>query len=257
MAGMDIERHNYAQIERLNQRGGRTLSIVDLVRAGTLNVEMAAAAMRSLSQGASLLTGARPGGAGKTTLMAALLNLMPPEIPIATVEDRTVLDRALASPAEPSCYLAHEIGSGDWYGYLWGSDVARFLTLIDGPRRVASCLHADTLDELVAMLTGRPLNVPRATVSRVGLMLFMHVSPAPRAYRRRVATFYESDGAGNHRLRYRWDAASDSFSRQPSGEDPEALAPYVDFLTELVDRGETDGRAVRRRVLDFYRSASS
>jgi hypothetical protein len=255
MAAMDIERHNHVQIERLNQRGGRTLSIVDLIRAGTLTVPMAASAMQAMSRGASLLTGARPGGAGKTTLMAALLSFMPPEVPIATVEDAAVLDRALAAPAEPSCYLAHEIGAGDWYGYLWGSSVARFLSLIDGPRRVASCLHADTLDELVAALTGRPLAAPRAAIGRVGLILFMHVSPAPRSYRRRVAAFYESDGAGDHRLRYRWDQTSDTFQALPSAEDPERLAPFIDFLTELVDRGETDARAVRRRVVDFYRSA--
>jgi hypothetical protein len=254
MARMDLERHNCAQIERLNQRGGRTLSIVDLIRAGTLNVEMAAAAMQAMAQGASLLTGARPGGAGKTTLMAALLNFTPPDVPIATVEDATVLDRAQAAPPEPCCYLAHEIGDGDWYGYLWGSSVARFFSLIDGPRRVASCLHADTLDELVAMLSGRPLVVPRPVLARVGLILFMHVSPAPRSYRRRVAAFYEADGAGGHRLRYRWDRDTDRFQSLTGTADADRLAPFVDFLTELVDRGETDHRAVRRRVLDFYRS---
>jgi len=31
---VDIERHNHEQIETLNQRGGRTLSIVDLIQAG-------------------------------------------------------------------------------------------------------------------------------------------------------------------------------------------------------------------------------
>ena len=64
---MDIEIHNDRQIEHLNQRGGRTLSIVDLVRAGTISVEMSAYAMRAIQQGASLLTGARPGGAGRRT----------------------------------------------------------------------------------------------------------------------------------------------------------------------------------------------
>ena len=74
---MDIERHNHQQIEQLNQRGGRTLSIVDLIQAGTLSVDMAACAMRAMHQGASLLTGARPGGAGKTTLMAAISVVLP------------------------------------------------------------------------------------------------------------------------------------------------------------------------------------
>ena len=58
---MDIEEHNHRQIEMLNQRGGRTLSIVDLLLAGTISVEMAAYAMRAMKRGASLLTGARPG----------------------------------------------------------------------------------------------------------------------------------------------------------------------------------------------------
>jgi len=42
MTTNDIERHNHQQIEQLNQRGGRTLSIVDLIQAGTISVEMAA-----------------------------------------------------------------------------------------------------------------------------------------------------------------------------------------------------------------------
>jgi hypothetical protein len=251
---MDIERHNHQQIERLNQRGGRTLSVVDLVRAGTLTIDMAASAMRAMAQGASLLTGARPGGAGKTTLMAAILNLMPPEIPIATVDESSVIDRALATPPEPSCYLAHEIGSGDWYGYIWASDVGRFLSLASGPRRIASCLHADTLDELTTILCGRGLGVPRAAIAQVGLILFMHISPGAGSYRRRVASFHESDGQGNHRLRYRWNAAIDRFEAiEP--EDPDQIAPYYDFLVELVNRGEVDTRAVRRRVVDFYHSA--
>jgi len=79
---MNIEEHNDRQIEMLNQRGGRTLSIVDLIAAGTIGPEMAACACRAMHQGASLLTGARPGGAGKTTLMAAVLNFLPPEVPL-------------------------------------------------------------------------------------------------------------------------------------------------------------------------------
>ena len=93
---MDFERHNHRQIEMLNQRGGRTLSIVDLIRAGTISVPMAACAMRAVHEGASILTGARPGGAGKTTLMAALLSFLPPGEEIVTVDEPEVLDEAAA-----------------------------------------------------------------------------------------------------------------------------------------------------------------
>ena len=122
---MDIERHNNRQIERLNQRGGRMLSIVDLIQAGTLNVEMAACAMRAMEEGASLLTAARPGGAGKTTLMAVILSFLPPGVELITVDSSRVIEDGLGRSTDQSaCYLVHEIGSGDWYGYLWGADVA-------------------------------------------------------------------------------------------------------------------------------------
>ncbi len=252
---MDVERHNHEQIEALNQRGGRTLSIVDLIRAGTLSAEMAAYAMRAMAQGASLLTGARPGGAGKTTLMASLLHLLPPGARVVTVDHPGVIAEGLGRPAEPECYLAHEIGSGHWYGYIWGRAVADFLALIQGPRRIASCLHADTIEELTAILCSPPLGVSREALGRVGLILFMHVRPGPRGVRRRVAAFHEADGCGGHRLIFRWDERSDAFERTPGERDEPGLKPYADFIARLLEEGETEAEAVRRHVLAFYRDA--
>lgn len=250
---MDIELHNHEQIEMLNQRGGRTLSIVDLIRAGTLSVEMAACAVRALAEGASLLTGARPGGAGKTTLMAALLQLLPPGVRIVTVDHPTVIADGLARPAaEPTCYLAHEIGSGHWYGYIWGRAVAAFLSLIGGPRRVASCLHADTLEELADILGSPPLGVSREALGRVSLILFIHVRPGPRGLRRRVAAFHEADGRGGHRLAFRWDERSDAFERLGALRDEAGLRPYLNLMRELAEGGEAEAEGVRRRVLAFY-----
>ena len=62
----------------------------------------------------------RPGGAGKSTLLGAILGLLPPDVRIVTVDGSDVIQQGLAQPAdEPVCYLAHEIGSGHWYGYIW------------------------------------------------------------------------------------------------------------------------------------------
>jgi hypothetical protein len=252
---MDIERHNHRQIEQLNQRGGRMLSIVDLIQARTISVEMAAYAIRAIHDGASLLTAARPGGAGKTTLMAALLNFLPPGVPIGTVDSSRVIRAGLAQPAaEPACYLAHEIGSGDWYGYIWGRDVADFFTLIDGQRRIASCLHADTLQELTSILGAPPLRVPSGVLGRVGMILFMQVSPGPHGYRRRVASFWEADGLGGHRMAFRWNAKADAYERTAELPDPTGLGWYRDFLQRLVDEGEVKIEAVRRKATEFYRA---
>ncbi|MFP4056020.1 MAG: hypothetical protein ACLF0G_04045 [Candidatus Brocadiia bacterium] len=249
---MDIEASNHRQIERLNQRGGRTLSIVDLMEAGTISPQMAAYALRAMAGGASLLTGAVPGGAGKTTLMAAILHFLPPRVPIVTTDRSAVIREALARPPEPACYLAHEIGSGHWYGYIWGEDVARFLSLIEGPRRIASCLHADTLEELAGILTAPPLGVSPEALGRVDLVLFMHVDRGLRGTRRRVSTFHVADGRGGHRLLYQWEPEGDTFRQAGDLADPQGLEPYAAFVRRLAEDGETDCRAVRRKVLAFY-----
>ncbi len=256
LSTMDIERHNQRQIDQLNQRGGRMLSIVDLIQAGTISVEMAAYAIRAMHDGASLLTAARPGGAGKTTLMAALLNFLPPGVPIGTVDSPRVIRAGLAQPAaEPACYLAHEIGSGDWYGYIWGRDVADFFSLIEDQRRIASCLHADTLEELTGILCSTPLRVAREALGRLGLILFMHVAPATRGYRRRVASFWESDGQGGHRMVFRWNGKEDSFEQTAKLREATGLVRYQDFLRDLLENGEVAMEAIRRRTLEFYRDA--
>jgi hypothetical protein len=255
---MDIERHNYRQIELLNQRGGRTLSVVDLILAGTLDVPMAAYALRAVDEGASLLTAARPGGAGKTTLMASILHLLPPDVPIVTVEHPQYAADALSQDSDgPKCYLVHEIGDGHWYGYLWGPAVGQYVSLVGGPRRIASCLHADTLDELTGILCSPPLGVSRKALGRVGLILFMHVDRSRAGYRRRVAAFYEADGQGGHRLVFAWDEPSDTFLATAALGDPEGLAPYEAFIRQLLDRDECNATLVRRRVLEFYERRQS
>lgn len=252
---MDVESSNHGQIEMLNQRGGRMLSVVDLVRAGTIGVEMAAYAMRGMAEGASLLTGARPGGAGKTTVMAALLNFLPVGVRIVTVDSADVIAEARGGGegGEGECYLVHEIGAGRWYGYLWGPRVGQYVSLIGPGRAIASCLHADTLAELTAILCSAELGVRRDALGRVGLILFMHVDRGRGGYRRRVSTLYEADGCGGHRLVYEWDPAADTFRQVGDLRDPDELGGYADFVHRLIDAGQAEQTAVRRGVVAFYR----
>jgi hypothetical protein len=228
----DFETSNAREIDSLNQRGGRTLSLVDLIEAGTIPPDLAAAAAFAVSRGASLLTAALRGGAGKTTLMAALLMFLPPgERVVTTADARTIADLAHAPADPPVCALAHEIGSGAWYGYIWGRAVPAWFGLLGRGARLASCLHADTLEELRAVITGE-LAVPPETLDRIGLILFMRAFHGGLRARRRVtsAWFGSADG---HVPVCDYDPGRDAFR----GAAPEQLAPALRPVTGL-DAGE-------------------
>ena len=243
-----LERKNLAEIEGLNQRGGRTLSFVDLIRAGTLSVEMVAHCWAAIAHGASFLTAARPGGAGKSTVLANLLILLPPGEEIVTVTE------ARADGDTPRCLLAHEIGSGHWYGYIWGRQVAEFLARMAAGKRVASCIHADTLDELRDILLAPPLEVPAAHLDLLDLILFVHVTTAGR----RVAALWERADRG-HRLAFEWEAAGDRIVRNGPSPLLERLGAGEDgserklaLVRDIMDEGEAEFAAVRARVLTGY-----
>ena len=206
---MSTESDNQLQIDRLNQRGGRALSIVDLIEDGTLSAEMAALCFQAVRGGASFLTGAVPGGAGKTTLMAAILAFLPPGERIVTVADRSAIDAALGGGLpRPATLLAHEIGAGRWFGYIWGRDAADFFGLARSGVRTVTCLHADIPEQAWDILG--PLGVAREDFDAVRLQLFMEVAMrAGRVLRRVRSLCLRVDGA--LRPVYRWQPEGDRF----------------------------------------------
>ena len=265
-----LERDNLRQIEALNQRGGRTLSVVDLIDANTLDIDLAAYMLCCVANGASFLTAANPGGAGKSTVLAALLSFLPPGTRIVTTSSPDVIDDQLAKPCdEPTCVLAHEIGSGHWFGYIWGEDVRRFFQLIGGPRRIACCQHADTLEELSSILLAPPMSLSEDDLAKLDLAVFVHVDRGLRGVRRRVAAVHEATDEGHVRL-YQWQPKGDRFERlaesrllprlaagQGKRVDalPAELARATDLIGTLVSEDVRMLEDVRERVLEYYRSA--
>ena len=159
---MNLEERNLREIEGLSQRG-QTLSIVDLINANTLNTDMAAYSLYAIANGASFLTAARPGNAGKTTLLACLMTLIPPDTGVITIEDPSVITETQthekASGKAGLCLLCHEIGPGPIYGYIWGGHVGQYLRFMNNGGRIASCIHADTLPELHSIMVSPELGV--------------------------------------------------------------------------------------------------
>ena len=244
-----LEAQNLSEIEGLNQRGGRMLSMVDLLEAGTLSVNMAGYLLFAIRHGASILTGARPGGAGKTALLGAILNLLPPGEKLVTVARNEVLRSA---PQKPACLLAHEIGGGPYYGYIWSDDVPAFFGKAAEGYRIAATIHADDAGEVREELSF--LGVSDEALSHVAVMAFIQAERRGWKARHTVHSIYECNAPGSHRLLFRAEGSrfvqehpSELAEETVSEEEFRACCGFFEHLSCRPDLA-----SVRRKILECY-----
>ena len=166
--------NNIAEINRCNQRGSRMLSIIDLIERNTIGLQTASYLAYRIHNGASFITGAVPGGAGKTTVMGALLNLIPCGMEIIPCEDTPEVDRVKQSK-DSVCALAHEISPGPYYCYVWGDLLRRFFALGRYGHLLAANLHADNLPQAEEQICGEN-TVPESDFRSIDFFVFLSAS---------------------------------------------------------------------------------
>jgi hypothetical protein len=218
-----------AEIGRCNQRGGRTLSIVDLLEAETMPRDIGAYCIAAVSAGHSILVGASSGGAGKTTVMGALLTSVPRHL---RLEAATPEAMAHATGLR-RCRVCHEVGPGPFYAYLWGEPLRTWFRLAEDGAMLASNLHADTMDEVRQQVV-RMNAVSADRLRRIGFVLFLSVRRAARGVVREVSEVYESDGVHDH---------VPLWSRAGGGLAPSALvtSERLRWASDVLDRLASDG----------------
>ncbi len=231
------------KLESCRQRPGRMLSVVDLIERGTLNLHLASLCLEVISSGGSFLVGARPGGAGKTSVMVALANFLPPGMPIVTTDSLTKLNPHLYR--RPVCFLCPEIGPGPYYGYLWGEKLITFFSLKNFNHLLVSNLHADTLQqarEQICVLNG----VPEVLFEAVELHLFLKLKENGK----RVvesAWLRTENGKIQEILKMGMVVADLPVEKQK-------MARHSEFLCKLVESGRRSLLEVRNAVLQYLQS---
>lgn len=240
-------RAHVREIERCNQRGGRFLSIVDLIEAETLDMDTAAYLGAAILGGNSFLVGALPGGAGKTTVMGALLNFVPADTPlVAATEGVPARFRAGGGPRH--CLICHEIGQGPYFAYLWGRDARDFFALPAAGHMGATNLHADDAAQARAILCGG-CKVPAADFEAWPLMLFLALEPdGRRGVRRRVGAILEGPG----RLVYAYAGGRWRREEAPLLAAEPARARVRELIETLCRAGKRTLADVREALLDRF-----
>jgi hypothetical protein len=232
------------EIDRCNQRGGRMFSIVDLLDARTLTRDLADYLLAAISSGASFMVGARPGGAGKTTIMGALLNFVPRDVDLVPADGLGTLEAAVRSPAPRRCYVCHEIGWGVYYAYLWGPTLRAYFELPAAGHQLATNLHADTLEEAEDQIV-RQNHVLETAFRKMHIALFLEVRGGWSGPRE-IVSVWESDGASRHRRIFDRARPDLKTSRRVP---PEALRDAHDRLQRVIDVGARTIEEVRTTLL--------
>jgi flagellar protein FlaI len=190
-------------------------SIVELIRAATLDAELAARLWLLIEGRVPLIVAARPRLAGKTTLLDALLMFLPPGTRTVELEgametfdwlpqapelgwkrhNQTVASVAAATgfgrrpPIRPddTVLLIPEL-SDHLPSYTWGAEARIAVRAAAIGYGLAATIHGDALDDVFEQLRRPPVSLGDDELSRLGVVLILR--PVGDGLRRVVAAHY-------------------------------------------------------------------
>jgi hypothetical protein len=201
----------------------RPLSAAQLIAAGSLDTWTAALIWTLIERHQSLIvsgpTDPTP-GVGKTTTLNALLGFLPGGSTVVyTMGMFEDFEFTKDVEAAMTCVLANEV-SNHLRIYMWGRSARTLLALPADGFAVATSCHADTIDDVMAMLTS-DLRVPSADIRRLGVIVNIgQVGDDWPPLRRFLSVhFILPDGGEDERWGVRllrlaeWQEDDDSFAR--------------------------------------------
>jgi len=248
------------------------LSIVQILQAGNMPPRLAAMFWLAMERGASLIVAADPPSAGKTATLTALLSLTPPEtVAYFTRGAGETFALPPRTDAHPTYILVNEM-SDHLPVYTWDGYARRAFELLAEGYSLATTVHANTVDEVLAILRDE-IGVPPEQATRLTFIAPLHLGRDPEGgqLRRRVREVaFIQPGAGGevtYRSIVRWDAGTDTFAVLESEEDQQALAGWCGvapetllaeierreaFFQRLLERGTASIPEVNAAIERFY-----
>jgi len=196
------------------------------------------------------MVGAVPGGAGKTTVMCALLNFVPVGVPLLAATPQAVYEAANVDTPRRCCYICHEIGAGSYFAYLWAEALQTYCKLSEAGHILATNLHADDLEQARDQVCGDN-DVPIEHFNRFELLIFLSVEDDYFKAHRRIEDVYSSDGSSEHTSIVRAsDNKTGAYDVKLHGIDPEYVRTCRDFLKTMAPTARTI-EDTRMHVVEF------
>ena len=233
------------------------LSIVQIMQAGTLPPQMAAAFWLGMEHGASFVFAAEPPGAGKTTILTALLAFAREETLVYFTRGwGETFDLPPQSEDHATYIMVNEM-SDHLPVYSWGPYVVKSFELLAEGYSLATTLHAETVEEVIEQLVEDNDAAPEH-VARLEFVVPMVIETRDGQTLRRVRDVgLLSNGAGGIEIERlaAWDAKADTFSVLEEPSSRKALAERLGMQLDAFESGLAEREAFLQRLLDEGKSA--
>ncbi len=183
-------------------------SIAELIRDGVLDADLGGLLWLLIEARLPIVVAAGPSGVGKSTLLAALLDFLPPDADLRPVlgsstdlgwlpeaerlgwrperrpqgEGSAAAATGSVPPADPerSVLLVPEL-SGHLPWYTWGETARTVVRAVSLGYGLATTIHAESLEEVLASLAAPPTSLSGDELSHLGVVLILRaVGPASR-----------------------------------------------------------------------------
>jgi hypothetical protein len=237
----------------------QALSITQIMRAGTFPPRIGAILWLVMEHGRSIILAAEPPGAGKTTILTAMLAFAKPEASVYFTQGwgETFRLPPIAPDDLPIYLLINEM-SDHLPVYSWGPYVQETFALAGKGYSFASTMHSETVEGVLEQLTDE-CDVPEAHLGRLAFVVPMYVGAHNGSRVRRVSevAVLEELGPGYDRHTIaKWDPAADTYDILSTPAQINAAARRLgmdddDFLDALDKREAFLADLIRDNVLSM------
>jgi len=245
---MQFDASNPYHRHMLHYESDNQLSVPELIAYGSVNAQTAAILWFLLDRRASFMisgpTDPTP-GVGKTTTLNSLLPFYPAQTGMVyTLGMYEEFDFIGETDPATTTVLANEV-SNHLRIYMWGRKARRFLDLPERGYAIATTCHADTIDDVLQMLTN-DLSLGTKTIQNLRVIVNIGLYGMGWPQKRRWLTTHfvvpatsaiavEDASATESPLVLkqitRWDAATDTFT-SPDADAVQALATWAGITPE-------------------------
>lgn len=249
------------------------LSILDVVKFGTIDFKLAGLLWLLMEHRASLIVASGPVWAGKSTLFHAVLDFLRPDIDKVFLRGYDEDFTYLGNEKPEKTYLVTEEISNHSYEYLWGYQVPKAFELMPRGYALGGTIHARNIKEVAYILNALGVSLP--LIANLGVIITLQVIRSSSSYDefiRYVDTVstvsltedglvarilasrqspdekfvYPSEKSLHNTLLNKFSIEYDSVS--------EEIELRGSYLRQLQDKGISSREEVKKAVLDYYSS---